>query len=837
LDLRTALTAGPFHQSKQSSRLVNESLPRRFRFRYAILLAGLIFTGDLLGILLLPPGRPRVVIIDIVNPIEDILAATCLIFAARASNRISSRLGWVWGAFAGALACLAAGDILWGVLEVGFNHSPLGSAVNLLYLAAYPLLLFGAFMLPGQRLTRSEWLKRWLDIGIVILTTSLIFWNYLLGPLSTTGTNETWIFQLVSLVYPVGDMILLWVLIVLLYRQAAGNNPTPLLILGLAALSMIVTHLIFTYQTVSGTYVSGSILDLGWPTTCILAGLAATLQIKLVDQKRETDPAEIERLTRWVPRSKIATLFSFLSYLWILIAYLLLIVNYRSGFPMDFPALSVAVGIIIGMVVIRQMIVLQDNYNLNKELNLALKRMSHQTSQLQAEITERERAEERLLHDATYDALTGLPNRVLFMDRLERAIAYTRNRPDYHFSVLFLDADQFKVINDSLGHSFGDQVLITVANRLKACLRTGDTVARLGGDEFVILLEGNQGLEPIKAAAVRIQDEIRIPVALNEQQVYVTASIGIVPSIAGYLNPQDVLRDADIAMYRAKALGKDRYEVFDPNLRIQAISRLELENDLRRALEGHEFALLYQPILDLATDRVVGFETLIRWHHPQRGTISPTEFIPVAEETGMIVNLGQWVLQQACVQIKTWQTRFPRLQPLHISVNISGKQFILPDFTGQIEQALSSSGLSPASLMLEITETVFINNAPTASLIFNQLCDMGVQLQIDDFGTGYSSLSYLQHFPIHTIKIDQSFIQGMGVSYKNSELVHTILTMAHDLGMEAIAEGIETDSQLQELRSYGCKFGQGYLLSRPMGTGAVEEWLAHRGEFQPARAD
>jgi diguanylate cyclase (GGDEF)-like protein len=801
---------------------------RRFQlpFHNALILAVLIFLGDLLGGLFLPPGRLRVVLADLSTIVVDLLALACLILATRVSWRVSRRLGWVWGVVSMTIGCLTAGDIAWAILEVGFHQNPLHSIINILYFATYPLFLIGGFLISDHRPSASVIVKRWLDIGIIILSASLISWNYLLGPLAASGVHNSWIDQAVTLAYPIGDLLILWSLIMLLYRHAARDNPRPLVILFVTAGVLVVTHIFFTYQSLTGGYASGTVMDLGWPAASLLAGLAGVLQYNTAGEPPKT-PRLV--LNRSEARTRYSSLLTFFPYLWILLAYLMLVGNYQAGFPMPFTVVSLWVGSLIGLVVIRQVIVIYENHHLNDELNLAVIRMRQQTVQLQAEISERERAEERLLHDATHDSLTGLPNRVLFYDRLERAIAYFQNRPEYPFAVLFLDVDQFKVINDSLGHNFGDEILSTIANRLKSCLRTGDTVARLGGDEFVILLEGSQGLETILAAALRILDEIRIPVSNNDHQVYITASIGIVPSIAGYRQPEDVLRDADIAMYRAKALGKNRYEIFNPNLRIQAISRLEIENDLRRALEMQEFTLYYQPIIVLETGQITGFETLIRWRHPTRGIVSPAEFIPIAEETGLIIGLGQWVLEQACAQVKIWQELFPELQPLHISVNISGKQFVLPDFTQRIEEALTSSGVSATTLMLEITETVFINNAPQASMVFNQLCELGVQLQIDDFGTGYSSLSYLQHFPIHTIKIDQSFIQGMGVSFKNSELVHTILDMAHDLGMEAIAEGIETDAQLEELRRSGCKFGQGYLLSRPMDRETAEKWLAQKG--------
>ncbi len=796
-----------------------------FRFKHAVLLAAGILVGGLLLLWFTPSGRPQQVLANSLNPLVDLLSVAALILAARTSSRVSSRLGWVWAIFALSVSCLAAGDITWGILAIGFNVPPESTAVNLLYFAAYPLFLLGALMIPSRRLTTIEWLRRFLDIAIVMLAASLIFWNYLIGVLASSPMSTTQVAPFLTLAYPIGDLVLLWVVVFLIYRQDICSNPRPLMLLGAGGLILAATHVVYSYQMLVNSYQSGSFLDIGWTLATILAGLAGVLQRDTIS----ADPGDQETLpAHRRQRFRLSIWMSFFPYVWILLAYLLLIAGYRPGFPMSFLAVSIGVGAVIALVLIRQAVVLYDNERLNAELNQAIDRLGNQTLQLKAEISERLHAEERLLYDATHDDLTSLPNRVLFMDRLERAIAYNHHRPDYAFSVLFLDVDQFKVINDSLGHSFGDQILITIAGRLKTCLRTGDTIARLGGDEFVVLLEGSPNLDAVLTTTNRIQTEIRSPVTLDGHQVYTSASVGIVAEISGYDQPEDVLRDADIAMYRAKALGKDRFEVFDPRLRAEAITRLELESDLRKAIEGDQFSLYYQPIMALGSDQAVGFETLLRWRHPKRGMISPAEFIPVAEETGLIIPLGKWVLQNACAQIRRWQDGYPAAKSLSISVNISGKQFIQPDFVGLIEQILGETGLNPPNLVLEITETVFINHAETASQIFTQLCDLGIQLQIDDFGTGYSSLGYLQHFPIHTIKIDQSFIRGMATSNKAAELVHTILVMAHDLGMEAIAEGIETTSELDELIRFGCRFGQGYIFSRPMDQVAAENWLVSK---------
>jgi diguanylate cyclase (GGDEF)-like protein/PAS domain S-box-containing protein len=457
------------------------------------------------------------------------------------------------------------------------------------------------------------------------------------------------------------------------------------------------------------------------------------------------------------------------------------------------------------------------------------------------DITARKQAEEQLLHDAFHDALTGLPNRALFIDRLGRVIERANRNSTNPYAVLFLDLDRFKVINDSLGHSIGDQLLITLSQRLKAVLRSVDTVARLGGDEFVILLEDLPNPEDATRVAKRFQEELKQAFILEGHEVVVTASIGIVSDTDSYQRPNDVLRDADIAMYRAKARGKDRYEIFDASLRARAIARLEMESNLRAGFEDGELYLNYQPIRSLSTDRLNGFEALLRWKSSFRGSIPPAEFIPVAEETGLIVPIGEWVLREACRQVQIWQRNYPMDPPLSININISGVQFTQPRFLELVEQVLYETGLAPHSLKLEITESVFLENAEHANEILLKLRDLGVQLQIDDFGTGYSSLAYLQHFPIQTIKIDKSFISRMGSKGNGGddgsggEIVKTIVALARDLGMDAVAEGVETPEQLAQLKALDCQYGQGYLIARPMDSQAAEILLAQTREGDPVK--
>jgi diguanylate cyclase (GGDEF)-like protein/PAS domain S-box-containing protein len=442
----------------------------------------------------------------------------------------------------------------------------------------------------------------------------------------------------------------------------------------------------------------------------------------------------------------------------------------------------------------------------------------------QTDVTARKEAEEQLIRDALHDGLTGLPNRVLFTDRLERSLARIARDPDHHFAVLFLDLDRFKGINDSLGHAVGDELLVTFAKRLTSCLRPSDTVARLGGDEFTVLLEDPHAPDDAAGVADRILEVLRSPFMLGTHEVFVTSSIGIALSSANYTRPQEILRDADTAMYRAKALGKSRYQIFDTAMHAGAVKQLLIENDLRRAIDRNEFELYYQPIQNIESGRVSGFEALIRWKHPERGLIPPSDFIPVSEDTGLIVPIGQWVLHEACRQTAEWHASFPE-NLVDINVNLSGKQFAQPDLVEQVMSALNAASLPAQHLILEITESVVMVNPQATITMLNRLKNLGVQINIDDFGTGYSSLAYLQQFPVDTMKIDKSFIARMNRSAEGLEIVRTIIELAHNMNMKVTAEGIESADQLSQLAGLNCEHAQGYFLSRPLKITAATELL------------
>jgi diguanylate cyclase (GGDEF)-like protein len=467
----------------------------------------------------------------------------------------------------------------------------------------------------------------------------------------------------------------------------------------------------------------------------------------------------------------------------------------------------------------------------------------------QRDATERKVLEEQLRYQSVHDPLTGLPNRVLFMERLEHALSLANRNPRLN-AVLFVDLDDFKVVNDSLGHEAGDDLLAQVAERLRASLRSEDTVARFGGDEFGVLLEGVPSASYVTDVAERIVESLRETFIVKGRELTITCSIGIVLAASSRDPAKELMRKADIAMYKAKREGKERfawelmrkadiamygakgrgkarYQMFDPGMNAHALKRLGFESDLRRVLEREEFVVHYQPTVSLETGNVLGLEALVRWEHPERGLVPPSEFIPVAEDTGLIIDIGRWVLKEACVKVRGWQDRYPSEPPLRANVNLSATQFHQPDLADDIAEILEETHLDPQNLELEITESVVMEDARATLAILRALKSLGVGLAIDDFGTGYSSLAYLKRFPVDTLKIDRLFVAGLGESTEDEVMVAAMIGLAHGLGLIVVPEGVETVEQLQRLHEMGCDMAQGFYFSRPLSTDAVDAWL-HR---------
>jgi len=471
---------------------------------------------------------------------------------------------------------------------------------------------------------------------------------------------------------------------------------------------------------------------------------------------------------------------------------------------------------------------LTTKWNLARQAALRMSELERlaeeQTSALRQEVAERRAAEERMRHMAMHDSLTGLPNRAYLMRRMQQCIDRRKREPGYRFAVLFLDLDNFKLINDSLGHDTGDELLIAIARRLTSAVRgldsvvhiAEDTTARLGGDEFIVLLDGLRKASDAVIVADRIQQRLSEPFNLRGHEVVVSTSIGIAVVERDYERPEDVLRDADTAMYRAKSAGKARHAIFDERLHSEALARLRLENDLRRAVEEGQFRLVYEPIVTTAGGEVMGFEALLRWRHPERGVVPPAEFITAVEETGLIVPLGYWVLRSACTQLSRWRERFPERPELSVSVNLSKRQVVEPGLVAEVARILEETGVKGERLNLEITESAVMERVDAVAEVLHELKRLGVQLHMDDFGTGLSSLSALHQFPIDVLKIDRSFIVNMGQNRQFAAVVHAVLTLAREMGMRVIAEGVETPEQLAQLLALGCDYIQGFHVSESL---------------------
>ncbi|EAZ89997.1 putative bifunctional diguanylate cyclase/phosphodiesterase [Crocosphaera chwakensis] len=449
---------------------------------------------------------------------------------------------------------------------------------------------------------------------------------------------------------------------------------------------------------------------------------------------------------------------------------------------------------------------------------------------LTTEITEHKQIKEQLRHDALHDNLTGLPNRTLLMDRLEQGLKRCQRDDNRRFAVLFLDLDRFKLINDSLGHLTGDQLLIVLSHRFSQCLRAEDTLSRLGGDEFVILLENLSNIDEAIAIADRIHNILKEPILLQSEEIFISVSIGIV--FGGekpvYNNPDQVaelLRDADTAMYRAKAKGPGTSEVFQPSMHTHVVKRLQVANELQKAIEREEFIVYYQPIISLESDRIDGFEALVRWQHQEKGLIAPTDFIPIAEETEAILKIDKWVLRHACTQLGLWQQQFPNIQPLTMSVNLSSKHLTKPDFIEVLDKILAETGLREKSLKLEITESFVMEQSPTVLDILDEIKQRKIELCLDDFGTGYSSLSYLDCFSFNILKIDRSFIKRLVGENDKCEMIKAIVNLAVTLNMKVVAEGVETNVQRDKLKALKCSYGQGYGLFPPLDSQTISRLL------------
>jgi diguanylate cyclase (GGDEF)-like protein len=738
------------------------------RNTWALYLAAVAFVGGLYFVV------PTTTVSKLVLYNGVGLSSVVAILVGIRRNRPADARAWRFIAL-GAASFLSA-DLCYYILEAVSDQTPFPSPADALFLSMYPLVIAGLAVLlrkasPGRDLAGV------VDAGMVAVATFavlgvLIMDRYLVN--DTLGLAG----RLISIAYPVMDVALVAVAVRLAGTVHLRHPSYALLTTGL--LSLLVADTIYGVLNSAGLFQTGGVADAFWLGFYSLIGAAALHPA--IARKVEPRPVRIG-----VTKARLAGMC--------LVVVAVPVINLIWGKPIDKVLMNVSAIIMFLLVLVRMMglmTVVQTN-------------------------------EQRALHDARHDALTGLANRVLFGERVEQ---FVRQPSDGVVAVLFVDLDDFKVVNDSLGHAVGDELLITVSERLRACVRDVDVVARLSGDEFAILLESAVDRQDAIGVAQRAQNALAEPIELGEREVLISASVGICVERRSEVERADVLlRAADVAMYRAKRKGKGRFEFFEPGMHLEAVERLDLRTDLQIALERGQFRLHFQPITRTGTREVHAVEALVRWEHPTRGLVYPDRFIPLAEQTGQIVPIGRWVLREACLQIMRWQRDHPDYAPKGVSVNLSVRQLHDPTLLSDVADALSESGLEPSALTLEITESMLIDDTDRGSRVLDQLKALRVKIAIDDFGTGYSSLSYLRRFPVDTIKIDRSFVKEMEASPTSEALVRAIIDLSHTLQVATVAEGIETKKQEAILARLGCDFGQGFLIGRPVPADQLERLL------------
>ena len=774
----------------------------------------------------LPAIQPEVrhILSDSILLLTNGLSGLILLHTARQTCTPAQRLSPGWLALSSALLLAACASLI----RLLLNPGPDGWSGMLLF-ASGILFLIAILLFPSSAVPQNRRADILLYAGPFLLAGFIGLWSFLIMPYEPAIQNEPFLIQLAFWMNPGSSLMILAAVVLLIFRplETPRENNLTAIFLGYVILFISSSIACFQYPRAGST--PEGWVGFGFLLSPILLAGAAMLQP--VPAAESTPVSIILTIVRsFLGRMKTwRDLFPLLA---LVGGYLILVWRGSERMTAPFAVLELAIGLLIVMAIIRQVLVTLENERLNHSLNFSLDQLRIKSDQveetarrMQVEIVAHQQANDRLSYETLHDSLTGLPNRTLFLDRLTWAAKFIKRHEGSTFAVLYLNCDHFKAVNDSMGHTAGDQLLVETSYRLIDCLRASDTVARIGGDEFVMLLSDPGSDAQIVHVTQRIQEAMRQPFDLNGRKGYITVSIGIVPNIKGYDNAEEILRDADIAMVHAKNMGKARHEFFHIGMLSRAISQLEIEHDLRTALERNEMEVHYQPIILLEGERLAGFEALLRWKHPRRGMIPPAEFIPVAEECGMIMSIGRWVLREACRQVAEWKRGFLTPPSLFISVNISAHQFNHPGFGQEVEDALRDSGLDSSSLKLEITESIFLKNSDAAVRTFQRLANLGVECEIDDFGTGFSALNYLQNFPIHTIKIDRSFIQRIQPKDR-SGVVHAIMAMSKDMKIQTIAEGLETEMQLDELRAMGCLFGQGYFFYKAMNSRSAEELMA-----------
>jgi diguanylate cyclase (GGDEF)-like protein len=740
-----------------------------------------------------PNGQGHAVDVDIVVKlfVAVLTAASCFVFGRRAAPE--ARLGWMWiGAFA---AVWAVGEAILTWYTFARNGAvPFPSAADAGFLIAMPLAAIGVLLFPSAPRLGVSRARMPLDGVIVAGSLSIVSWTTALGTVYHSGSGSVFS-QAVGLAYPISDVIVATVGISVLAR---GRNrqrvAVALVVVGLLCFTVTDSSLAYLGHVASFRY--DTLVDAGRVAGLLLIALAPMWP----SERAASDREEVESPSLW----QVALPYFFLA-LAITAAAIKDTQTHHLGM-----FVVIAGSCVIAAVLARQVLTMVENLRLTDQMRYAV-------STLRANQVE-------LVHFALHDSLTGLPNRVLFGDRIEHALA-RRASPTRRVAVLLCDLDSFKDVNDTLGHSSGDEVLIAAADRLSSCVRPADTVARIGGDEFAILLDDASGGDEVASVAARVCSTMRTPFTIAGRDFIVRASVGIAMASQQDTHSEKLLQDADVALYAVKDAGGDDYTFFEPRLGRAYIDRLGLQAELSAALDNGELFMEYQPVIELKSGRTVGVEALLRWRHPRRGVLKPVDFLAIAENSGIVVQIGAWVMGEALQQLSGWRQRVPAAARLWTAVNVSARQLASGDLVGAITKAIAASGLEPESLHLELTESAVIDLVDWSLLALGELKRLGVILEIDDFGTGYSSLAYLKQLPIDGVKIDRAFVDGLGTDRRDAVIVESIVSLAHALHLKVGAEGVENRRQAEWLGTLGCDCAQGYQWSAPLAAGDLEQWL------------
>ena len=735
------------------------------------------------------PGGDRTIVGDAFFYPVGVAAIWAALAAARRS-REHPRLRSAWRLLALGSAIYLGGDIAQTVYELQ-GQLPYPSVADALYLLFYPVMLWGLLRVPAYHGNLAERVRLGLDLAVVAIGGTGIVMYVVLGPTVIQGGPDA-LQTAISVAYPVGDMVLLVGLASVLLRRTAKSSSRAFQFMAAGLVLFVAADLVYGYINLHSTYQGGDPVDSLWMIAIALfavAGAAQTAPVPVIDVADGYN----RRRASWAPYIAVAS------------GYGLLLINERHDHLLPDGYIVLTAVLLATLVSVRQFLAQRDLLQIQGQLS----------------------------HQSLHDSLTGLPNRALVIDRAEQMLARA-GRVQAPVAALYIDIDGFKRVNDSFGHAAGDELLRTVAERLSESLRQGDTVARLGGDEFVVLMESYFPDSDPELVAQRICEAVARPSALrsaNGRTLSVSASVGI--AVGLHVSAEELLRDADFALYEAKHAGKNRWMKFESTVHAVAQDRIDLAADLEQALAEAQFFLLYQPLFALRSETLIGVEALIRWRHPVRGVVSPDAFIPLAEETGMIVAIGRWVLQTACQRAADWHRQG---HTIGMSVNVSATQLDDDRLFGDVAQALTTTGLDPATLTLEITETALMRDASAAARRLTRLKELGVRIAVDDFGTGHSSLAYLRQFPVDALKIDRSFVSEADGSRESMALIETFIRLGQALGLETVAEGIEQRPQLRHLQDEKCDSGQGFLLGRPLAAVAIDDLLRARARVSTVRS-